>query len=183
MEKKLYKFVFILVAIALALAFLFPAERKAYNLENTSFDAQQSTTLFFKNTRAFYYGLEEMPEAGFDVYRYGKTTQADTGIFLNFIIVHNWRTNEVYIVTEPSTAFLNLCPVTITFGDSTFLFDKSVMNNNAQFEFAAKVFLALLENVPVKLKERNTAIFGSDENQSANLTVLKDYFRWVYKYR
>ena len=183
MEKKLYKFIFIVVGAILGLAMLFPAEKKIYNLENISFDAQQSTTLFFKNTRAFYYGLEEMPEAGFNIYRYSKTIKSDNGLFLNFIIVHNWRANEVYIVTEPSSALLAIGQVEMNIGDSIFLFDKNAMNNNAQYEFAANIFLALLNNEPIKFAETNTSIWGTEENQSANLTVLKDYFRWIYKYR
>jgi hypothetical protein len=183
MEKKLYTGVLIFIGLVLIIALAFPAKKQAYDLDVLSFSSKSSTTLYFKNTRAFYYALEEMPEAGFDVFRFGKTNRRDTGTFRNFILVHNWRADEVYIVTEPTTALRGLGPVLINVGDTTLLFDKTAMNNELQYAFAAKVFEVLLQKKPVTLKETGKNLFGDAENQDANLTVLEDYFRWIYKYR
>ena len=183
MEKKLKTIVVIFISIVLLLAFLFPAKKKIYDLENRSFAAQQSTTLFFKNTRAFYYWGQDMPEAGFTVYRYGKCLQADSLAYLNFMIVHNWRADEVYIATEPSQALLDLGPVEITAGDTQLVFEKNKMNNEDQYDFAAAIFTALLEKEPVLIRNTEQTLFGTAVNGDANLTVLEDYFKWVYKYR
>lgn len=183
MEKKILRIAVIFVALVVGLSFLFPAEKKLHNLRERSFGALQSTTLFFKNTRAFYYGAEELPEAAFTIYRYGETTQTDTGVYLNFIIVHNWRADEVYIATEPSKAFLALGEQRIFIGDTSYLFNKTAMNNEAQYDFAALVFEALLAEKPITYGSARRNIFGTADNLDANFTVLEDYFRWVYKYR
>ena len=182
MEKKIYKGVLIFIGLILVISLAFPAEKKVYDLSERSFATKKSTTLYFKNTRAFYYAQAEMPEAGFDVYRYSKCLKADTGAYLNFILVHNWRADEVYIITEPSKTLLAKGMVQVTVGDTTLNYNKTAMNNEQQYDFAAQVFLALLENKPV-LIEGKKRLFGSLDNQDANLTVLEDYFRWVYKYR
>lgn len=183
MEKNIKKWVLLFVCAILLLAFLFPAQKKIYNLHQCSFNTQQSTTLFFKNTRAFYYAASDLLEAGFTVYRYGKCTRVDTGIYLNFILVHNWRANQVYIATEPSRTLLAHGPIEILVGDSTVKFDKSRMNNEDQYQFAALVFEALLGKKPISLAKNGKNIFGNAANAKANQTVLEDYFRWVYKYR
>ena len=183
MEKKLISAVLVFVVGLLLLAFLFPSKKEVYNIEQHSFAAMQSTTLYFKNTRAFYYGLTEMDEAGFNVYRFGKTLKTDTSAYLNFILVHNWRADEVYVATEPSPEFLAMGPVDVLLGDTTFTFNKAAMNNEAQYDFAAVVFLALLKQKEVRFSDSNKNIFGNTANQDANFTVLEDYFKWVYKYR
>ncbi len=183
MEKKLYKGVLIFVGLILVIALAFPAEKKVYNLEEVSFKTKQSTTLYFKNTRAFYYAMAENTEAGFDVYRYWRCLKADSLEYLNFILIHNWRSDEAYVFTEPSKALLARGPVKITVGDSTWVFDKSTMNNEQQYRFAAATFTALLADQPVLLSDRKEDLFGTPENRKANLTVLEDYFKWVYKYR
>jgi len=183
MEKKLRQAFIGFIIIVVVLAFLFAGEKKLHNLHQRSFTAQRSTTLFFKNTRAFYYGVEELPEAKMNVYRFGETTKSDTGIYLNFILVHNWITDEVFVITEPSAALLALGEVAIQIGDSTHMFNKTTMNNEAQYDFAARVFVALLADKPVTLVAQKQNLFGTADNQSANQKVLEDYFRWVYKYR
>lgn len=183
MEKKLVSVVLVGVGLLLGLAMLFPAKKKTYDVEIASFEAQNNTSIYFKNVRAFYYGLEDLPDAGLSVYRFGETTKSDTGIYLNFIIVHNWRASEVYIATEPSKAMLALGETDIAVGDKTLRFEKSSMNNEAQYHFAASIFMALLENKAVTLANTNKSIFGNLGNEDANFTVLKDYFKWLYKYR
>ena len=175
--------VLIFVGLLLGIAMLFPAKKKTYNLETPSFTAQNSTSLYFKNVRSFYYGVEELPEAGFNVYRFGESNSADKGVYLNFIIAHNWRGGEVYIATEPSEALIAMGEIDIRIGNKIVRFEKSTMNNEEQYRFAAAVFLALIEGKTVTLANTNTSIFGSLANQDANLTVLKDYFKWLYKYR
>ena len=183
MEKKLKILVVIFVSAVLLLAFLFPARKKVYDLEKRTFSTQKSTTLYFKNTRAFYYWGQEMPEAGLTVYRYGKCLHSDSLAYLNFIIVHNWRADEVYIATEPSKALLDAGPVTIRIGDALFPFHKETMNNEVQYDLAAAIFNALLSDKPIILEQTGENLFGTAANQEANLTVLEDYFKWIYKYR
>lgn len=181
MEKKLYKGVLIFIGFILVIAVAFPAKKKVYNLDEISFETKQSTTLYFKNTRAFYYAMAENQEAGFEVYRYGKCLKIDTMAYLNFILIHNWRVDEAYIFTEPSKKLLEKGPVEVAIGDSIWVFDKTTMNNEAQYSFAAASFKALLAEKPITIGSQN--LFGTIENQKANLTVLEDYFKWVYKYR
>jgi hypothetical protein len=183
MEKKLYKGVLIFIGFILLIAVAFPAKKKIYDLNDVSFEAKQSTTLYFKNTRAFYYAMAENQEAGFDVYRYGKCLKDDSVAYLNFILIHNWRGDEAYVFTEPSKALLEKGPIQVTVGDTTWIYDKTTMNNEAQYQFAAATFTALMAEKPVQINNDQTNLFGTKENQKANLTVLEDYFKWVYKYR
>lgn len=183
MEKKLKTLVVIFVSAVLLLALLFPAKKQVYNLSERSFSAQNSTTLYFKNTRAFYYWGQDLPEAGFTVYRFGKCLRSDSLAYLNFIIVHNWRADEVYIATEPSKNMLNSGPTKIRIGDNIFHFEKETMNNEAQYDFAAAIFKALLADEAITFVQTGENLFGTAANQDANLTVLEDYFKWIYKYR
>jgi hypothetical protein len=183
MEKKLYTAVLVFIACILLIAVAFPAEKKVYNLNDVSFATKQSTTLYFKNTRAFYYAMAENQEAGFDVYRYGKCTKDDSVAYLNFILIHNWRGDEVYVFTEPSQALLNKGPVEVTVGDSVWKYDKTTMNSEDQYHFAAAVFTALMAEKPITMGNEQRNLFGTADNQKANFTVLEDYFKWVYKYR
>lgn len=183
MEKKIYKGVAIFIGFILLLAVAFPAEKKVYDLDEVSFEAKQSTTLYFKNTRAFYYAMAENGEAGFNVYRYGKCLKDSTTSYLNFILIHNWRSDEAYIFTEPSKALLAQGAVEVSVGDSTWIYNKASMNNESQYRFAAAAFTALMAEKPITINNNQTNLFGTIENQKANLTVLEDYFKWVYKYR
>ena len=183
MEKIISRITVVFVLLIVVLSFLLPPANKLHNLHEPSFDALQSTTLFFTNTRAFFYDVEEMPEAGINIYRFSETSKTDTTAYLNFSLVHNWRTSQVYVITEPSTDFLKLGEQTVWVGDTSFAFNKSDMNYEAQYDFAAYVFEALLADKPVTFGMQKQNLFGNSENEAANFTVLEDYFRWVYKYR
>jgi hypothetical protein len=183
MEKIISRITVVFVVFVVVLSFLLPPAKRLHNLHERSFDALQSTTLFFTNTRAFYYDAEEMPEAGINIYRFGETLKTDTGAYLNFSLVHNWRTSQVYVITEPSADFLNLGEQTVWVGDTSFTFNKTAMNYEAQYDFAAYVYEALLAKKTVTYGAKKQNLFGTNNNQAANLTVLEDYFRWVYKYR
>lgn len=183
MEKIISRIAIVFVVLIVVLSFLLPPAKRLHNLHERSFDALQSTTLFFTNTRAFYYDAEEMPEAGVNIYRLSETWQTDTAAYLNFSLVYNWRTSQVYVNTEPSADFLLLGEQTVWVGDTTFTFNKSDMNYEAQYDFAAHVFAALLAKKQITFGVEKRNIFGSNENEAANFTVLEDYFRWVYKYR
>lgn len=183
MEKIISRITIVFVVLVVVLSFLLPPAKRLHNLHEPSFDALQSTTLFFTNTRAFYYDIEEMPEAGINIYRFSETLKIDTGAYLNFSLVHNWRTSQVYVITEPSADFLKLGEQRVWVGDTSFSFNKSDMNYVAQYDFAAYVFEALLAEKPISFGAEQRNLFDNTENEAANFRVLEDYFRWIYKYR
>lgn len=182
MESKLYKWMVLIVIGLLSLAILFPQQKKAYDLHDLSFDVQQNSALFFKNTRASKYVLHEMNDAGFNIYRQEIDPKADTISTLNFSIVHNWRSDEAYIIAEPNALLAGADSLKISSVTDTFFYYRQ-MDSEAHYHFAASIFEAILEGKDLTFLPGGDNIFGPEKCKKANRRVLEDYFRLVYKYR
>ena len=182
MNKGLTRGLLLFIGAILLLAFLFPYQPKAKNLNELTFDTQSNSELFFTNTRAFYYDLEDMSEAGFKVYHFGNLLAADTVAYINFYIVHNWRQSEAYIMIEPSALLAAKDSFSIQTKDTAIGISLSQMNNANHYRVGAIIFQSLLDKSPVFLNNTNQNIFGTANNEQQNFKVLKDYFKLIGKY-
>lgn len=78
-------------------------ENKAFDPNEVVFATTDASKLFFKNTRAFYYIKEELPQAKLEIYRW-KDEPENEQHQLKLALVNNWRFDEAYLLIEPSEA-------------------------------------------------------------------------------
>ena len=68
---------------------IFGPKAKQINLQEIAFTSTNSSELYFKNMRSYFYDKEEREDARFMLYRIGSRNDA-----LSFILVNNWLMDE-----------------------------------------------------------------------------------------
>lgn len=171
--------IMVLTVFIYALIYPNPAPK---NFKEVDFSTTQSSTLFFKNIRSYFYELEEREDANFKIYRIKSRTKDDRLHKLNFALVHNWRQSECYIIAEVNNKysehslqyFENGTLKTISFqGEDAY----------ANYLFAAELYLAIEKGKNFYFRKNGVKDeFTKEELKSLEKTLF-DYFKWIGKLR
>jgi len=189
MEKKLYRGALIFFMVMLLISILWPYEQKFKDWDlDPDYAVRESDEIFFNNTRIHLYSTEERKELaqqGFKAHRYLRCSKDTNNPFLNFTIINSWRTDQAYILAEPSEKDLFSDTVQITVHDSVVDFQLGHMDFEDHYTMAAWIFQNSLANQDAYLLIDGDSLnlFGTQGNQNANYVVLKDYFRLIGRYQ
>ena len=164
-----------LVVILVSVFAIFGPEGKKINLKEISFKTTNSSQLYFKNIRSYFYNKEEIKAANFNLFRL-----KSNGDKLNFVIVNNWLMSESYIVLESD--LINYS-INWQFENDSGAVTLSGENNRAHYVFAAELFEQLDRNATLALKTQNYSHRLSEDEMASLKTTLKDYFKLVGKLR
>ncbi|MDA9072160.1 hypothetical protein N9J85_00560 [bacterium] len=154
---------------------IFGPKAKQINLQEIAFTSTNSSELYFKNMRSYFYDKEEREDARFMLYRIGSRNDA-----LSFILVNNWLMDESYIIVE--SKYDNFS-VEWHYENETGIVKLDGENNRAHYVFAAELFEQLDRKADLWLLNSATKIPFSEEEKASLLTTLKDYFKLVGKLR
>lgn len=182
LRKWFFKWIFFMAVIILVVAFFFPT--KKIDLATIDFQTKSSSSLYFKNMRAYFYDMEELSDGQLKLYRIGSREKDSSLNKLNFLLVNNWRQEECYIMAESSLSSYPETPLylkCIVNDQNSELISLSDADSQANYRFAAKLYEHLSSNHQVYLKQDgNWLAFNESEKKSLKRS-LKDYFKWVGK--
>ncbi len=189
MEQKLIKGAIAFFIAVFLLAILWPYQPKLIDWDlEPNYEVQEHAELFFNNTRITAYRTEEseaLQEQGFKVHRSAKAVLDTTQPLVNYAIINHWRADRAYIIAEPNASSRWGEQAVLAFADTSLTVDWLHMDFEDHYRLAAQLFQAQLDNERIWLVGANdsTLLFGTQGNESANRTVLRDYFRLIGRYR
>ena len=171
--------------MVLILAFTMPSMRPI-DLEEVKFHTTESSELYFKNIRTYFYEIWDDPKSGFVHYRIKSRNQSSDQPSVNFVILNNWRFDEAYVFAEGNEALETLEGLTlsiVTKSDSS-AFHFNQFTNYEHWLLAGSVYMAL-NNQETRFwlssdREVVEIYRGEDERKSLQKT-LNDYFKLVGK--
>lgn len=178
MKNELQKWFLYFVGAALLFVILFSAfgpKGKQINLQEIAFTSTNSSELYFKNIRSYFYDKEEREDARFMLYRIGSRTED-----LSFVLVNNWLMDESYIIVESKHDNFS---VEWRYKNETGIVKLDGENNRAHYIFAAELFEQLDRKADLWLLNDATKSPFTEEEKASLRTTLKDYFKLVGKLR
>jgi hypothetical protein len=179
---KLGKWFFIWLAIMVVTVFLTLPDERPAKIDLVGFETTESSELYFKNVRSFYYETSEEGEGIFEVYRLASLFEAE-GQILPFALYNNWRTNEAYVRLD--TTFIKVSDYDFIIVDSasvtmdTLLFPQQ--NNESQYLFAKEVYKHLDAGRKVGFSKMDSADWMHESTAISVKRTLTDYFRLLDK--
>jgi len=179
------------VFMVVILAFTMP-ESRPIDLDEVSFHTTESSELYFKNVRSFFYEIWDDPKSGFVHYRI-KSRNGDSLVpSINFMILNNWRFDEAYVMAEGNGALSTLEGLTLSIvtpeDSSTFTFDR--FTNYEHWMTAGRVYMALRDDRSRfwlsgpqgnALGREALKIYTESEERKSLRKTLGDYFKLVGK--
>lgn len=168
------------VFVFILLFALFGPQGKKINLKEIEFTTTNSSELYFKNIRAYFYDKEEKEDAKFFLYRINSREKDSSQLKLHFLLVHNWLLNECYLIAEPRNIDFE---IEWNYEDEFGTIRLNGENNRAHFIFGAELFEQLNRDADIRLVAAGTKKDFTEEEKSSLKTSLQDYFKLVGKLR
>lgn len=173
--------------IALAY-FTYPGYR-AVPLTEPNFHTLESNDLYFKNIRSFYYFQKTDSASDFELYQLKSLANNYPNLPITPILIRNWRFDESYLHFQTDTALFANDSVWIYFEDNQQLTDSSLVfpvNSFGQYATAVKLWNKVNQGTKVYAwvhPKKKQYLFAEQNEQKHLLTILKDYFKLVGKFR
>ena len=150
------------------------------NLNEINFKTTESSEIYFRNLRAYFYDKEERQDANYLLYRINSREIDSTKNKLNFVLVNNWLIDESYIIAEGlNKEGLISCKA----DNADVKIQLAAADNEANYIFAAQLFETLSKKIPIYLINGTDTIAFTQAEQVSLKTTLKDYFKLVGKVR
>lgn len=187
MQSKLKKWFFYwgisMLVIVICFAIFQPAKR--INLQDLDFTTTQSSELYFKNMRSYFYDKTVHEAANFKIYRIGSREKDSTKNKLSFMLLSNWLQSECYVMAESGLVDFKKKALKLSYEhpDSSGTLLLSDGASYSHYVFAAKLYEQLNKNASLHLKHsKNWIEFTEGEKKSLKKT-LNDYFKLIGKLR
>jgi len=168
--------------VGMVLFSAFGPTAKEISLDEINFKTTESSALYFKNIRSYFYDLEEEKKSGFKIYRLS-SRPATAKNKLHFMILHNWRMNEAYIMAESEQIDKGKASMRLLIGQSNDTISLDGADAEANFRFAAQLFTAMEKEESVSLLSNDEAYSFEQSELKSIKKCLKDYFKLVGKLR
>ena len=162
-----------------------PNKETAVDKDNPQYDTIDSSELYFRNMRKTFYDLEEMKQAGINLFRFSKRMKTNDKPILNICLVENWRTDRAYITLEPNELLAEENPIVIHWKDlktqeeGTYQYKKG--NKDEQYRFATELYTSIQKEhqLTVDIKGKETPFLDSQEEKEAFRITMFDFYRLV----
>ena len=187
MQSKLKKWFFYwgiaMLVIVICFAIFQPA--KKINLQEVDFTTTQSSELYFKNMRSYFYDKTEHETANFKIYRLGSREEDSSKNKLSFMLLSNWLQSECYIMAESGVVNLKEDQLQIRYAhqDSSGVLLLTDFDSYGNYVFAAHLYEQLDKNATIQLKHSKKWIAFSESEKKSLKKSLSDYFKLVGKLR
>lgn len=187
MQSKLKKWFFYwgisMLIIVICFAIFQPA--KKINLQAIDFTTTQSSELYFKNMRSYFYDKTDHDAANFKIYRIGSREKDSTKNKLSFMLLSNWLQSECYVMAESGLVDLKEEGLKLSYEhpDSSGTLLLSNLDSYGHYVFAAKLHEQLDKNAALYLKHSTNWIEFSESEKKSLKKTLSDYFKLVGKLR
>jgi hypothetical protein len=157
--------------------------------ERTIFYAPAPSQLYFKNVRSAYYYFEKGPAKKMDIYRLRKWELTRKRPQLYPRIVHNWLSDEAYLLLEPNDfpgGFADGFQVRWKGGEGEGILAMGLRTKENQLAFAENLYRHLLAGDVLHIADREGQwhpFLEERSDQSAYLITMKDYLRLIERDR
>ena len=148
------------------------------SMQEVDCSTTQSSELYFKNIRSYFYQLEEHPESGFKIYRLKSSLETES--HLPLMIVHNWRMNEAFVLIDQEKGIELPLQLIEQNGETVSLNNGST---DANYRFAAILYHIIDEEADFQLLSGKLEIQLSESEKKKLKRTLYDYFKLVGKLR
>lgn len=174
-----------LLAMVIVLAFTMPNMRPI-DLDEVRFHTAENSELYFKNVRSYFYEIWDDPKSGFIHYRIKSRNREKDVPSVNFLILHNWRFDEAYVVAEGNESIETLegLDLLIVSKSDSSRFSFKQFTNYEHWQFAGAVYMALNEDVSrfwLSSDREVVEIYTDDDERKSVQKTLNDYFKLVGK--
>ncbi|WP_186757242.1 hypothetical protein [Echinicola salinicaeni] len=178
--------IFGLLSIGIVFFFSFFNEYRADNTGNESQShITDSSRLYFKNMRQYYYDVEKKDEAKLDIFRFGKRIKDENLPFINLSIIISRIKDKAFIYLEPSKLLNKESEIQIRWenlenneqGSLSFI----PGDRHSHFDFVANLTPLIDENTvfEVKINDDWHKILNSEKERHAFKVTAEDYFRLI----
>lgn len=177
--------------MVVVLAFTMP-ESRPIDLEEVSFQTTESSELYFKNVRSYFYEIWDDPKSGFVHYRIKSRNKDSLKPTINFLLLNNWRFDEAYIMAEGNDALSTLEGLTLSIAtsedSSSYTFDN--FTNYEHWMLSGRIYMALrddrsrfwLSGPKSNASGREALeVFTEGEDRKSLKKTLRDYFKLTGK--
>lgn len=168
------------VILIIVIYAIFGPKEKQINIKDISFNTTDSSELYFKNLRSYYYDQEIREDANFVLYRIRSRNKDSLSYKLNFALVSNWLMDECYIISESQIPEIILVSTLNNKSDTLSLVE---YDSEANYIFAATLFERLTTQAELFLVQNSEKIAFTEKEKLSLKTTLKDYFKLVGKLR
>lgn len=183
MKNPLVRWFFIWIGAMVFFMFIygvFGPKGRRISLTEINFKTTQSSELYFKNLRSYFYSKEEHPESGFLIYRL-ESTSSDSNK-LGFDLIHNWRMQEAYILATSAVLNLEMDQlVLLSNTKDTILLE--ARDAESEYSFAAKCYAQLTMEKELSILNGESKVPLTEREKKSLQKTLVDYFRLVGKIR
>lgn len=169
----------LIMIVGLTLFAVFGPQGKKIDLKEIGFDTSQSTELYFKNVRAYFYDREIDSASSFNIYRINSRNR-DGVSDIQIGLLHNWRMSQCYVLLESEKYDLNGEEVFLVKSDSTISLSLP-SNSELHYRFAATLFESLSAEQEFELRVGDKPLELSESQKTSLKQSLKDYFKLVGK--
>lgn len=150
-----------------------PDRNKAISYDEIRFGTTDASEIYFKNVRKSVYREESLPDAGLNIYRNPKLE--NDPIWLEPIIVVNWRTDQAFILIEADTIDDPLSFHISGDNPKLLTFDKS--NHQKQAQFCIGIYNAILSGDSISYNQET--FLGKTEHREIFRKMVFDWLRLV----
>ena len=170
--------------VLLSILFSIFLPNKKIDLTEVDFTTTQSSELYFKNMRSYFYDKDENEEANFKLYRIDSRVKDSSKNKLNFVLLSNWLQSECYIMAESGILDLSKETLQVLFknADTSGRLSLAEQDSYANYIFAAQLYTHLDQGSEISLELDKTHHFSESEKKSLKKS-LSDYFKLVGKLR
>lgn len=178
-------FFFWLLAMIFLIILTLPDERPD-KFDSISFNTTQSSKLFFRNVRSYYYQSREEAGGTMEAFRLNSRNKDTLYPSLNFTIYMVWDANLAFIRLDTHNTVYRHYSSLLLEDPNVGSVDTLALpqaDNDSQYLFAKTVYKALDSEMKLFLKSPNKekVISPHDKDGSSIKTILYDYFRLIGK--
>jgi len=171
------------MGVGVVLFGIFGPTAKQIDMQEISYTTTESSILYFKNMRAYFYDKEEDQQSGYTLYRIDSRAEEGKSN-LHFIIVHNWRLNEAYLMAESDLVDLDHQRIAVvTKSKKLDTVKLKGFDAEAHYRFAAGLFEAIENKEELSIFRANKEVLLSQAEIKSLKKSLSDYFKLVGKLR
>lgn len=172
----------LVLTVGLSIVF---SDGKKINLTEVRMSTTQSSKLYFKNIRSFFYDKEHRKDAQFDLYRIDTREKVSHKNKLNFVLVDNWLQGECYIIAESGIVDTNIDTLSIQWilEEDTGLLQLGNKDSFNNYIFAAQLFELLEQKAALTLLTSSDSLSFLEAEKKLLKKTLSDYFKLVGKLR
>lgn len=164
---------------------LFGPKGKPIDWGKVDYEMSNSSRLYFKNMRSYFYDLESFQEDSYLLYRIKSRKKEDVKIKMSFVLIQNLLQDAAFIRLESEVVDLDQENILVSWQNNQEVGELALtsFSNEAHYQFSAQLYNLLVFNSRLWLQLNSGRIELSEKEKKSLRKSLNDYFKLVGKLR